>query len=127
MTVSMVECSKCHDRFNYVWAWGASASSIKLGNRCIFKCPNCRELNSFSLANRGRDPTLPTYNDLQVGVGGRIWGLLLGPFLGLTATGVVLIIMLTASPYFLLSLAPFLGGIVWLAAYVYYLFKRLGK
>ena len=120
-----MECSKCHNRFNYEWSWGASPSSIKYGNRAIFKCPICKEFNSFNLANRGRDPTLPTYNDLQVGIGGRTWGLLLGPFIGLIAIGVALAITLAASPYSQLFLVPILGGFAWLVAYVYYLNKRL--
>ena len=125
MTTSILECSKCRNRFNYEWSWGASPSSIKYGNRAIFKCPICKKLNSFNLANGGRDTTLPTYNDLQVGIGGRIWGLLLGPFIGLMAVGVALGITLAASPYYQLFLVPILGGIAWLAAYVYYLNKRL--
>jgi hypothetical protein len=127
MTVSIVECSKCHNSFNYEWSWGASPSSIKGGNSAIFKCPICKELNSFNLANRGRDPAFPTFNDLQVGLGGRIWGLLLGPFLLLTAMGVMLSITLAASPYFPLSLVLFLAGIAWVVAYVYHLNKRLGR
>jgi len=126
MTVSILECSKCHGRFNYEWSWGASPSSIKQGNKSIFKCPICKELNSFDLAARGRDPTLPTYNDLQVGMGRRIWGLLLGPSLGLMAIGVILSVTLSASPYFSLFLVPFIGGVVWLAAYVLFLNRRLG-
>jgi len=95
-------------------------------NRSIFKCPNCKQLNSFNLANRGRDQTLPTYNDLQVGLGGRVWGLLLGPFVGLIAIGVVLSVTLTASPYYQWFLAPFFGGFAWLAVYILYLNKKLG-
>ena len=125
MTVSIVECSKCHNKFNYEWSLGASWASIPLGNRSIFKCPICKELNSFNLADRGRDPTLPTTNDMQAGIGGRIWGLLLGPFLGLIAAGVILSIVLAASPYYPLFPVPILGGIAWLVAYVYYLNKRI--
>ena len=127
MTSSILECPKCHNKFNYEWSWGASASSIKVGNRSMFKCPICKELNSFNLANRGRDPTLPTYNEMQVGIGGRRWGLLLGPLFVLMAIGVTLSMTLTASPYSLLFLVPFLGGFAWLVAYVYYLNKRLSK
>jgi len=127
MTVSILECPKCHGRFNYEWSWGASPSSIKHGNKSIFKCPICKELNSFDLAARGRDPALPTYNDLQVGMGGRIWGLLLGPSLGLMAIGVILSIILTSSPYFLVFLVPFIGGVAWLAAYVVFLNRKLGS
>jgi len=126
MTVSILECSKCHNKFNYEWGWGASPGSIKRGNSAIFKCPICKELNPFDLANRGRDPTLPTYNDLQVGIGGRTWALLLGPFLGLIVVGVMLSVTLTASPDYLLFLIPFLGGFAWLVAYVYFLNRRLG-
>jgi len=125
MVKSILECSKCHNRFNYEWSWGASPSSIRVGNTDTFNCPICKEFNSFNLANRGRDPTLPTYNDLQVGIGGRIWGLLLGPFIGLMAVGVALGITLAASPYYQLFLVPILGGIAWVAAYVYYLDKRI--
>ena len=126
MTVSILECPRCHNKFNYEWSWGASASSIKYGNRAIFKCPICKEFDSFNLAIRGRDPTLPTYNDLQVGIGGKTWGFLLGPFIGLLAIGVALSIILTASPYYLLFLVPILAGFAWLAAYIYLLNKRLG-
>jgi hypothetical protein len=125
MTVSILECSKCHNKFNYEWSWGASPSSIKSGNRDLFKCPICKELNPFDLANRGRDPTLATYNQLQVGIGGRVWGLLLGPFFGLIAIGVALSVTLAASPFLLLFLVPILGGIAWVAAYVYYLNRRV--
>lgn len=63
---------------------------------------------------------------MQAGLGGKIWGLLLGPFVGLTAIGVILELTLTASPYYQLFLVPILGGIAWLVAYIYYLNKRLG-
>jgi hypothetical protein len=125
MTVSILECSKCHHKFNFEWSRGASPSSIKYGNRDIFKCPICKQLNSFNLATRGRDPALPTYNDLQVGIGGRVWGLLLGPFVGLIAIGVVLSVTLTASPYYQLFLVPILGGVAWLGAFIYHLNKRI--
>jgi len=126
MTTSVVECSKCHKRFNYEWSRGAAPGAIMQWNRSIFKCPDCKQLNSFNLANSGHDPTLPTYNDLQVGLGGRVWGLLLGPFVGLMAVGVVLSITLTASPYYQWFLVPFLCGFAWLAAYIWYLNKKLG-
>ena len=125
MVKSILECSKCHNKFNYEWSWGAAPSSIRAGNTDIFNCPICKEFNSFNLANRGRDPTLPTYNDMQVGIGGRTWGLLLGPFVGLIVMGLVLSIALTASPYYQLFLVPILGGIVCLVAYVYHLNKRI--
>jgi hypothetical protein len=51
--------------------------------------------------------------------------LLLGPFFGLIAIGVALSVTLAASPYFLLFLVPILGGIAWVAAYVYYLNNRV--
>ena len=126
MTVSIVECSRCQGRFNFEWSWGASASSLKFGTRSIFKCPLCKELSSFNLANRGRDSSLPTYNEMQVGVGGRIWGLLLGPFLVLLAAGVVLLAVTPPSPDYLLSLVPIVAGIAWVAAYFWYLDRRLG-
>ena len=125
MTVTILECSKCHGRFNYEFSWGASPSSIKRGNRAIFKCPICRELNDFDLESKGRDPTLPTFNDLQVGIGGRLWGLLLGPFLVLAAIGVVLSITLAGSPSFLLFPVPIVGGIVWVLATVYFMKRRV--
>ena len=125
MTVSMLECAKCHSRFNYEWSWGASPSSIKRGNRAIFKCPICKELSDFNLENRGRDPTLPTYNDLQVGIGGRLWGLLLGPFFAFAVIGVILSITLVGSPYFLLFPIPIVGGIAWVVTIVYFLKKRV--
>ena len=122
MTVSIVECSKCHRRFNYEWSKGASWSSIPLGNRSIFKCPICKELGSFNLTHEGRDPALPTTNDMQAGLGGRIWGLMLGPFLGLVAIGVVLNMALAVSP-----LVPILGGIAWLMAFVYFLNRKVAS
>ena len=125
MTVSILECSKCHSRFNYEWSWGASPSSIKRGDRAIFKCPVCKELDDFNLANRGRDPTLQTYNDLQVGIGGRLWGILLGPFLVLAAAGVIFSITLAGSPYFLLFTLPIVGGVAWVIVMVYLLKKRV--
>ena len=126
MTVSVLECSRCHMKFNYEWSRGASASSVRLGNRDIFKCPICKEFNRFNLANRGRDPTFPTYNELQVGIGWRIWVWLLGPSIGLMTIGITLSITLTASPYYQLFLVPLLGGFAWLAAYVYFLNKKHG-
>jgi len=125
MTVSILECPKCHSRFNYEFSWGASASSIKRGDRAIFKCPICKELNDFDLGNEGRDLTLPTFNDLQVGIGRRIWGLLLGPFLGLMVISVTLSITLAGSPYFLLFPVPIIGGIAWAVGIVYFLKKRV--
>jgi len=120
MTVSIVECSKCHRSFNYEWSSGASWGSIPLGNRSIFRCPVCKELNSFDLSHRGSDPALLTTNDMKAGVGGRIWGLMLGPFLGLIAIGVILNVTLGVSP-----LVPIIGGTAWLVAYIYYLTRRL--
>jgi len=125
MTVSILECPKCHTRFNYEFSWGASSSSIKRGDRAIFKCPVCKELSDFGLENEGRDPTLPTYNDLQVGIGGRLWGLLLGPCLGLIALGVILSTTPAGSSYFLLFPVPILGGIAWVVGVVYFLKKRV--
>jgi len=127
MTVSIVECPKCHKKFNYEFsnsnAWGA----IYLGpDRSIFKCPICKQLSSFNTANRGHDSTLPTTNDMQAGIGGRIWGLLLGPLLGLIVIGVVLGITLTSMPYHQLFLIPIVGGIAWEVAYIYHLNRRLG-
>lgn len=122
MTVSIVECSKCHNRFNYEWSSGASWGSIPLGNRSIFKCPICKELNSFDLSQRGRDPSLATTNDMVAGLGGRIWGLMLGPFIGLLAIGVAI---LTTSPYYRpYGIVSILGGIAWIVAYVYYLTRQ---
>ena len=69
---------------------------------------------------------LPTYNDLQVGIGRRIMGRLLVPFFGFLAIGMILVITQASSPYYRLSLVPFLGGIVWLVLYVYYLNKKFG-
>lgn len=127
MTVSIVECPKCYNRFNYEFsnsnAWGA----IYLGpDRSIFKCPVCKQLGSFNTSNRGRDPALPTTNDMVAGIGGRVWGLLLGPILVLIVVGVVLGITLTSSPYQQLFLVPILGGVVWEVAYIYHLNRRLG-
>jgi hypothetical protein len=122
MVKSVLECSKCHNRFNYEWSWGASQSSIRAGNTDIFNCPICKEFNSFNLANRGRDPTLPSYTDLQVGIGRRRWWLLVGPSVGLIAIGGALVM----TPYHQLFLVPFAGGLAWLAAYIYYLDRRLG-
>jgi hypothetical protein len=127
MTVSIAECSRCLGKFNFEWSWGASASSIKFGDRSIFRCPICSELNSFSLANKGRDPALPTYNDMQVGIGGRLWGVLLGPFFVLLAMGLMLLSTTASSPYYLLSLVPIAGGIAWVAGYFGYLYRRLGR
>lgn len=128
MTVSIVECPKCHSRFNYEYsnsnAWGA----IYLGpDRSIFKCPICKQLSSFNTANRGRDPTLPTTNDMQAGIGGKIWGLLLGPLLLLIMAGVVLSLTSASSPYHQLFPVPIVGGIVWEVAYIYHLNRRLGS
>jgi len=125
MTVSVLECPKCHSRFNFEWSWGASPSSIKRGKRAIFKCPICKELSDFNLENIGRDPALPTYSDLQVGIGGKLWGILLGPFLVLVATGVILSITLAGSSYFLLFPVPIVAGIAWVVANVYVLKKRV--
>jgi len=126
MTISVLECSRCHGKFNYEWSRGAAPGSIMQWNRSIFKCPICKQFNSFSLVNRDRDPTLPSYNDLQVGLGGRTWGLLLGPFVGLMITGVALGVTLTESPYYPLFLVPILGGFAWLAAFIWYLNRTLG-
>ena len=125
LTVSVVECSKCHSRFNYEWSASNSWGSLWLGNRSIFRCPTCKELNSFDLGNRGRDPALPTTNDMEAGVGGRIWGLLIGPFLLLIGIGVALNVTLAGSPYYALQLVPILGGIAWLAVYAFYLNKKI--
>jgi len=100
---------------------------MKFGERSIFKCPICKELNAFSLANKGRDPALPTYNEMQVGLGGRIWALLLGPFLVLLAIGLVLLAVTPPSPEYLLGLVPIIGGIAWVAAYFGHLYRKLGE
>ena len=98
-----------------------------MGNRSIIRCPVCKELSSFDLTNRGRDQTLPTTNDMIAGIGGRVWGLMLLPFLGLIAVGVLFGITPTGSIYHLLFPVPILGGIGWIVAYIYYLNTRHGK
>ena len=119
----MLECSRCHGRFNYEWSLSASWGPIRFGlDRSMFRCPICKELNSFDVANRGRDPALPTYNDMQVGVGGEIWGEFFGPFVGLLAVGILL---LGASPYRLPGMVAILGGFVWLARFAYHLTRSL--
>jgi hypothetical protein len=62
---------------------------------------------------------------MHIDIGGGLWGLPLGPSLGLIAIGVMLSMTLTASPYYVLFLVPFLGGIAWVVAYVYLLSERL--
>ena len=119
----MVECSRCHNRFNYEWSLSGSLGPIRFGlDRSMFRCPFCRELNSFDVTYRGRDPALPTYNDMQVGVGGRLLGQMFGPLFGLVAAGVVL---LAASPYRLEGMVAILGGFGWLAGFAYRLDRRL--
>ena len=126
MGVSILECSRCHGRFNYEWSWGAAPGSFRLGDTDVFRCPMCKALGSFDLANEGRDATLPTYTDLQAGVGRRLWGLMLGPFLGLLVVSAVLGVTLTASPYLpLFLMAPPLAGMGWALVYFFYLKKRL--
>ena len=71
--------------------------------------------------------TLPTYNEMQVGVGARIMGLLLVPFFVLLGIGLVLVVTQSSSPYYPLSYAPIFGGIAWLPASIYYLYKKLAK
>ena len=89
----------------------------------MFKRPICKELNSFDVTNRGRDPALPTHNDMQVGVGGEIQGEWFGPFVGFLAKGIML---LAASPYRLPAMVAMLGGFVWLAGFAYHLTRSLG-
>ena len=126
MTVSIVECPKCHGRFNYEFsnsnAWGA----IYLGSeRSIFKCPICKQLSSFDTANRGRDPALPTTNDMVAGVGGKVWGLLLCTIFVFIVTGVIGM-SLASPPDRPLFFIPIVGGVVWEVAYIFHLNRRLG-
>lgn len=119
-----MECSRCHNRFNYEWSLSGSLGPIRFGlDRSMFKCPICKELNSFDVTTRGRDPALPTYNDMQVGVGGKMLGELFGPLFGLVAFGIILLI---ASPYRLPGMVAILGGFVWLVGFAYRLNRRLG-
>ena len=128
MKISTVKCSNCHNKFNYEFIGGASFHAIRLWNRRIFKCPICKALRSFNIADRGSDPTLPTYRDnSQTDIGRRIWGLMIGPSLALIAIGLLSLVILISSPYFLLFLVPILGGTAWTPVYIYYLNKRLGK
>ena len=128
MTVSILECSKCHRRFNYEWSWGAAPSSFRFGDTDIFRCPVCKELGSFDLTEEGRDLDHPTFTALPVGVGRRLWGMMLGPFLGLLVLSATLGLTQSASPArpLFLGVPPFLG-ISWALAYFFYLNRKLVK
>ena len=124
MTVALLECPKCHGRFNYEWSLSGSLGPIRFGlDRSMFKCAICKELNSFDVSYRGRDPALPTYNDMQVGVGGKLLGEFFGPLFVLLAVGIVL---LAVTPYRLPGMVAVLAGFSWLAGFAYRLDRRLG-
>ena len=92
MTVSITECPNCHYKFNYEFLPGGSFHSIRLGTKRIFRCPKCRELEAFKIADFGSDPYLPTHGDTaETGIGIRVWVLMVVPTLSLIFFGVLLL------------------------------------
>ena len=124
MTTSIVECPHCHYRFNYEFIPGASFTSIRLGPARIFKCPNCKELHKFYINHFGTDPSLPTHGDnAETSIGGNNIALAAGPLIVLVAIGILLVatgILHTA----LIVIIPSVIGIVWILAYITYLYWK---
>jgi len=124
MTTSIVECPHCHYRFNYEFIPGASFTSIRLGPARIFKCPNCKELHKFYINHFGTAPSLPTHGDnAETSIGGKNIALAAGPLIVLVAIGILLVatgILHTA----LIVIIPSVIGIVWILAYITYLYWK---
>ena len=122
MTTSIVECPHCHYRFNYEFIPGASFTSIRLGPVRIFKCPHCKELHNFRISHFGSDPSLPTHGDnSETSIGGKVWGLLLGPLIVLVTVGILLLV--TYQDY-ILFIVPLVLGFAWIALYIIYLYRN---
>jgi len=126
MTTSIVECLHCHYRFNYEFIPGASFHSIRLGPKRLFKCPNCKDIHTFTIDHFGTDPSLPTFGDnSQTGIGGRTWAMLLGPVVALVALGYLLEFTVGFRyPSFLIT--PIALAIVWIVVYTVYLARKTG-
>lgn len=124
MTTSIVECPHCHYRFNYEFIPGASFTSIRLGPARIFKCPNCKELHKFYINHFGTDPSLPTHGDnAETSIGGKNIALAAGPLIVLVAIGILLVATGTFQSA-LVVLIPSVIGIIWILAYIAYLYRK---
>ena len=124
MTTSIVECPHCHYRFNYEFIPGASFTSIRLGTRRIFKCPNCKELAEFDLNHSGADPSLPTHGDsAETSVGAKRLALIIGPLIVLTAVGIILLPILGAYQGLLVLVIALAIGSAWIAVYFVHLYR----
>ena len=124
MTTSIVECPHCHYKFNYEFIPGASFTSIRLGPARIFKCPNCKELHKFNINHFGTDPALPTHGDnAETSIGGRNIALAAGPLIVLVALGILLVAIGTFHSA-LVVLIPSVIGILWILAYIAYLYWK---
>jgi hypothetical protein len=74
----------------------------------------------------GTDPSLPTFGDnSETGIGGKIWGLMLGPPIALIVIGFLLRSVIGFQrPAFLL--VPVALGILWIMIYIIYLVVKSG-
>lgn len=125
MTESITECPSCHYRFNYEFIPGASVHAIRLGNKRIFRCPNCKELHKFRITDFGSDPNLPSHGDnAETGIGARIWVLLLVPTLGLTFSGAFMPFFIGARNLYI-TFGLIAAGLIWLAFYLVYLIRSI--
>ena len=125
MVTSVCNCYKCNYRFNYEYILGVSYHSIRLGNKRIFRCPNCKTLQKFDLSNRSPNKSLKTYGDSsELGIGARIWALMLLPTFLLLALGNFSFFIFLQS-FYILFILIFLG-VVWLFGYLIYLIMSVG-
>jgi len=124
MVTSVCSCYKCNYRFNYEYILGVSYHSIRLGNKRIFRCPNCKTLQKFDLSNKGLDKSLKTYGDSsELGIGARVWALMLLPTFLLIALGNLSFFIFPQYIYILFVLI-FLG-VVWVFGYLIYLIMSI--
>ena len=124
MTNSIVECPHCHYKFNYEFIPGASFTSIRLGPSRILKCPNCKELHKFYINHFGTDPSLPTHGDnAETSIGGKNIALAAGPLIVLVALGILLIATGTFHSALVVLISSVIG-ILWLLAYIAYLYWK---
>ena len=127
MVTSVCKCYKCGCRFNYEFIPGASFHSIRLGKKRIFRCPKCKTLQKFDLKTKGPDKKLKTYGDsAELGVGSRIFAVMLAPTLILVVFGVISTFLFNGASLIYISFMFIAAGVAWVFVYLVYLIKSVG-
>ncbi len=104
MATSVCKCYNRGYKFNYTYIFSVSFYSLRVGGKRIFHCPKCKTLQKFDLFKKGPDDTLKVYKDsAEIGVGVKIWALMLVPTLAFIFLGDLFLITFLNTSFFVFS------------------------